>query len=233
MNLTRHPTWDLLSRRTVTDTAPAALIAAYLRRTGWQGDVETGWTKTTEHGRTRLESLPLPAYATARGLSQGPVNGLVQRQLATDHRDHITAVITVLLSLEALEHRSAAAIWAEIADDVAPQPQPPTLREQAASITAELADLGAYTTLRDIGVGWRWPMVAVDLNDFDVLIAIPTPPAEVPPGFTPAACWHIDLEYAPPLAAQMGQSRFTYAPPAFIAPVLRTLTQAACARATT
>ncbi|MFI8977216.1 hypothetical protein ACIGO9_30335 [Nocardia asteroides] len=232
MNLTRHPTWNLLAGRSLADTAPATLIASYLRRTGWHGDVDTGWTKTTEHGRTTLQSLPLPDYATARGLPQGPVNGLVQRQLATDHRDHITAVITVLLSLEALEDRSATVIWAEIANDVALHPQP-TLREQAASIADELADLGAYTMLRDIAVGWQWPMVAVDLDDFEALIAIPTPPAEVPPGFTPAACWHVDLEDAPTVAAQVGQSRFAYAPPAFIAPVLRRLADAACARATT
>ncbi|MGW5554738.1 hypothetical protein ACWESP_31315 [Nocardia beijingensis] len=107
----------------------------------------------------------------------------------------------------------------------------PTLTVQAASIAGEFADLGAYTTLWDVGAGWRWPMVAVDLDDFEVLIAIPTPPAEVPPGFTPAACWQVDLEFAQTVAAKVGQSRFAHAPPAFVAPVLRSLAEAA--RATT
>ncbi|WP_433717030.1 hypothetical protein ACQP2U_42515 (plasmid) [Nocardia sp. CA-084685] len=218
--------WEYVTAVMTTGTPVSHQVAAYLHRTGWNRQPAGGWETTVNGARAWLPDIPADPEAGVPPLPAGAVNGLVQRQIAQLLIERDTTMVEILLRLEVLENRSWTQVWSDITGPPArvPTPAPPTLLEQAAQITFELADLNAYSGVDGNTTGHWWPWVALDLGDTDVITAFPTHPRDVPTAMAPGDCWSIDLQLAPTLAAMTRAHRAALTPTTFTATALRALT---------
>ncbi|WP_194838889.1 hypothetical protein [Nocardia sp. XZ_19_369] len=221
----RYHYWYSVTDLMNANTQVPHRIGTYLRRTGWTPHPETGWAKTVDGTPVWLPAIPADPEDEVPPLPTGVVNGLVNRQITELLAERDTTVIEVLLRLEAIEQRSWTQIWTDINGPAAiPTPAGPTLTEQAATITAELADLHAYTGIGDDSpTSTAWPWVAIDLSADEVITARPTLPREVPDTLEPADCWSIDTRHAPALHAMTHGHLAAHTATAFTAITLRAI----------